>query len=272
MIGIDGKSLRQSYDRNNGQKALTIVSAWCQEHKLVLGQEKVLSKSNEITAIPLLLEQLDISGCTVTIDAIGTQKEIASQICKQGGEFILALKKNQENLYNEVVKSFEKNQDLEENSQINSEVIHVKVEANHGRIETRKIEILPASILSKKETSKWKNLKTIIKVEREIKRWNTTSSEVCFYISNLADNAEIFGQKIRSHWGIENTLHWTLDVTFSEDKSRIRRDHAPENLAIIRRLALSLINQEKSLKSSTKMKRFQAGLDNDYLLKILENY
>ncbi|WP_204106362.1 MULTISPECIES: ISAs1 family transposase [Spirulina sp. CCY15215] len=267
IIAIDGKMLRQSYDRNQQQKSLILVSAWCQEHRLVLGQEKVDSKSNEITAIPQLLNQLDIAGCTITIDAMGTQKEIASQICQKGGDYILALKANQKNLYKAVYESFEKAKEV---NSIDLENRHfTQVEKSHNRIEKRTIEVLPASVISSKESSKWQNLATIIRVERERKLWNKTSHEICFYISSLEVDAQEFATKIRSHWGIENTLHWTLDVTFSEDKSRIRRDHAAENFAILRRLAVNLINQEKTLKSSTKMKRYRAALDNNYLLKIL---
>jgi predicted transposase YbfD/YdcC len=267
VIGIDGKSFKQSYNRNRQQKALVLVSAWCQEHHLVLGQEKVDSKSNEITAIPKLLEQLDITGCVVTLDAMGTQKEIAAQICRKKGDYILALKANQAGLHQETIDCFKK----AENGQLGSTQCSQfqTLEKNHSRIEKRKIQTLPASVLSAHRRSQWEKIKTIIRVERERSLWNKSTHEVVYYLSSLEVNAQTFGEKIRSHWGIENTLHWTLDVTFREDLSRIRRDNAPENFAILRRFALNLINQEKSFKGSVRQKRFQAGLNNDYLLKIL---
>jgi predicted transposase YbfD/YdcC len=269
VLAIDGKTLKQSYERNRQQKALVIVSAWSQEHRLVLGQEKVNSQSNEITAIPQLLEQLDISGCVVTLDAMGTQKEIAAQICQQKGNYILALKANQGSLYREVMASFEKVEHGQLQNRQSSQF--QTLEKSHSRIEKRRIQTLPAATLSLKRRSEWRNIQTIVRVERERQLWNKTTHEVVFYLSSLEAGAQDFGKMIRSHWGIENTLHWTLDVTFREDSSRIRRDRAPENLALLRRFALNLINQEKTFKGSTRQKRFQAGLNNDYLLKILSS-
>jgi predicted transposase YbfD/YdcC len=210
------------------------VSAWSTSHQLVLGQKKVDSKSNEITAIPALIEMLEIAGSIITIDAMGCQKEIASLIIKKKADYILALKGNQKLLHEAVENYFEL---AEKENFREREYTHFRqVEAGHHRIEKREVWTIPVSSLPglpKQEL--WTGLSTIVMLKSERKLGNKTTQEVRFYVSSLPNNAEIIAKAIRSHWGIENSLHWTLDVTFSEDKSRIRKDNSPENFALLRR-------------------------------------
>ena len=268
VISIDGKTLKQSYDRNQQQKALHIVSAWSSSHQLVLGQKKVNQKSNEITAIPELLEMIEIEGSIITIDAMGCQKEIASLIIKKKANYILALKANQKRLYEEIKEWFELAKKEEFEGREYS--YYQEIESRHHRREKRQVWTVPISSLpSFHNQLSWKGLTTIIMVVSERKMWNKTTKETRFYLSSLEGNAEKIAKAIRSHWGIENSLHWTLDVTFAEDNSRIRRDNAPENFALLRRLALNLLKQETTFKGSLKMKRYRAAMDNNYLCSIL---
>ena len=268
FIAIDGKTLRQSYDRNQGQKALHIVSAWSSSHQLVLGQKKVKNKSNEITAIPALIEMLEISGSIITIDAMGCQKDITSLIIQKKGDYIIALKANQKCLYEQIKEWFILAD--EENLLEGESNYYESRETGHNRREKRQIWVVPISSLPcLHNQSLWTGLTTVIMVKSERHLWNKTTTEVRFYISSLAIDAEKISKAIRSHWGIENSLHWTLDVTFSEDKSRIRKENAPENFALLRRLAINLLKQETSFKGSLKMKRYRASMDNNYLTKIL---
>jgi len=266
VIAIDGKTLKQSYDRNEKQKALHIVLGT--SHQLVLGQQKVDKKSNEITAIPALLEMLEIEGSIITIDAMGCQKEIASLIIKKKADYVLALKANHKNLHKEVEEWFSLMR--KENFKNREYSYYQEVESGHNRIEKREIWTVPVSSLPFLEQQLiWKGLNTIVMVISERRLWNKTTWAVRFYISSLENNAEKIALAIRSHWGIENNLHWTLDVTFSEDNSRIRRDHSPENFSLLRRLAVNLLKQETTFKGSLKMKRYKAAMDNNYLVKIL---
>jgi len=268
VIAIDGKTLKQSYDRGGKQKALHIVSAWSSSHQLVLGQKKVNDKSNEITAIPALIEMLEIEGGIVTIDAMGCQKEITRLIRQKKGDYIIALKANQKGLYQEIKDWF----NIAEAEGFNNREYsyYQEIETGHHRIEKREVIVVSVSNLpSLYYQSLWTDFRTVVMVKSERKLWNITTTEVRFYISSVEENAQKIGQAIRSHWGIENSLHWTLDVTFSEDKSRIRKDNAPENFALLRRLALNLLKQEKSVKGSLKMKRYRASMDNDYLTQVL---
>ena len=270
VIAIDGKTMKQSYDRNQSQKPLHIVSAWSASHQLVLGQKKINNKSNEVTAIPALLELLEIEESIITIDAMGCQKEIAALIIKKKGDYLLALKGNQKLLHKDVKNWFELAR--KEKFAGREHSYYQQIEAGHHRVEKRQIWTVAVSeLLPLHNQSLWDGLKTVVMVVSERRLWNKTTTEVRFYLSSLASNAEKISQAIRSHWGIENSLHWTLDVTFSEDKSRIRKDHSPENFALIRRLAVNLLKQEKGFKGSLKMKRYLAGMDNNYLVKILDS-
>lgn len=270
VIAIDGKTMKQSYDRNQSQKPLHIVSAWSASHQLVLGQKKVNKKSNEVTAIPALLELLEIEKSIITIDAMGCQKEIAALIIKKKGDYLLALKGNQKLLHKDVKNWFDLARKEEFAGREHS--YYQQIEGGHHRVEKRQIWTVAVSELpSLHNQSLWTGLKTVVMVVSERRLWNKTTTEVRFYLSSLASNAEKISQAIRSHWGIENSLHWTLDVTFSEDKSRIRKDHSPENFALLRRLAVNLLKQEKGFKGSLKMKRYLAGMDNNYLVQILDS-
>ena len=270
VIAIDGKTMKQSYDRNQSQKPLHIVSAWSASHQLVLGQKKVNKKSNEVTAIPALLELLEIEESIITIDAVGCQKEIAALIIKKKGDYLLALKGNQKLLHKDVKNWFELARKEEFAGREHS--YHQQIEGGHHRVERRQTWTVAVSELPPLHNqSLWTGLKTVVMVVSERRLWNKTTTEVRFYLSSLASNAEKISQAIRSHWGIENSLHWTLDVTFSEDKSRIRKDHSPENFALLRRLAVNLLKQEKEFKGSLKMKRYLAGMDNNYLVQILDS-
>lgn len=270
VIAIDGKTMKQSYDRNQSQKPLHIVSAWSASHQLVLGQKKVNKKSNEVTAIPALLELLEIEKSIITIDAMGCQKEIAALIIKKKGDYLLALKGNQKLLHKDVKDWFELARKEEFAGREHS--YYQQIEGGHHRVEKRQIWTVAVSELpSLHNQSLWTGLKTVVMVVSERRLWNKTTTEVRFYLSSLASNAEKISQAIRSHWGIENSLHWTLDVTFSEDKSRIRKDNSPENFALLRRLAINLLKQEKGFKGSLKMKRYLAGMDNNYLVQILDS-
>jgi predicted transposase YbfD/YdcC len=267
LINLDGKTARGSYDREQSLKALHTVSAWASEHHLVLAQQRVESKSNEITAIPELLNLLDIKGAIITLDAMGTQRNIAAQIIDQGGDYILALKGNQGTLHNQVKAFFKAAQ------QSQWEGINVSysdsTEAGHHRIEHRQLWAVPISqVPNLTNPSKWLGLATVVMVRRERHLWNKTTTEVCFYITSLDADATLLAQAIRSHWGIENSLHWVLDVTFREDRSRIRNGHGPENIGLLRRLSLNLLKREPS-KQSIAQKRYRAAMDNDFAVKVL---
>ena len=267
-IAIDGKTMKQSYDRNNQQKALHIVTAWSSSHQLVLGQKKVDKKSNEVTAIPELIEMLEIAGSVITIDAMGCQKDITSLIIKKKGDYVLALKGNQKLLY-KAVKEWFKLAKFFLGREYN---YYEQVEAGHHRVEKIQVRTVDISELASFHNQElWTGLKTVVMIVSERRLWNKTTTEARFYLSSLSSNAEIIAGAIRSHWGIENSLHWTLDVTFCEDESRIRKQNSPENFALLRRLAINLLKQEKTSKQSLKMKRYRAAMDNNYLVKIFNS-
>lgn len=245
------------------------MSAWASANHLVLGQRKVDEKSNEITAIPKLLEMLDLHGCIVTIDAMGTQTKIAKQIVERGGDYLLAVKENQERLYQDLVGLF--SYDQEHHFQDAPYQFAKTVNKNHGRTEIRQcwttsdVEYLNTL----RDPQKWQGLSSIVMIVAERITDRHTSTETRYYISSLPANAEQHLQATRDHWGIENHLHWVLDVAFNEDRSRVRKDHAPANLAVLRHMAVNLLQQEKTAKGGFKAKRLQAALDESYLLKIL---
>lgn len=266
IIAIDGKTARRSHDRANGKSAIHMVSAWAVQDHLILGQVKTEDKSNEITAIPELLKVIDVEGCVVTIDAMGCQKEIAKQIVDQGGDYVLALKGNQGNLHKDVGLLFEKAKedhykDLPHDS-------HTTVDGGHGRVETRRYTTI-GDVDWFDEKSKWPKLTTFGMVESERDIGDQTTEETRYFISSLPNDAKRFAEAARGHWGIENGLHWCLDVAFREDDSRVRKGHGPTNLAIINRFALSLVKQDPSRKVGIKASRKRAGWDSDYLLHLL---
>lgn len=273
VIPIDGKQLRRSHDRKNGKAAIHLVSAWSSANGLALGQVEVSDKSNEITAIPQLLEVLDVSGCIVTIDAMGCQTEIAKQIIEAGGDYVLALKQNQGHLYDDVALLFD---DLAQNPAPDAySDCHIDtaqtVEKDHGRIETRCARTLSGSacIASLRNALGFANLKTVVKVTAERDIEDKVSVESRYYISSLSSDAHKLLSVTRTHWGIENCVHWVLDIAFREDECRIRNDHAAHNFALLRRIAMNLLTQEKSVKLGIHNKRLMAAWDHDYLMKVL---
>ena len=271
IISIDGKTMRGSYDRLSEQSALHIVSAWANENRLMLGQMKVDSKSNEITAIPALLKLLDISGCIITIDAMGTQTEIAAQIVTQRGDYILCLKDNHPTLHQQVKGIFEQGLKTDfEGLEVESDQ---RVEAGHGRREIRKLWVLSVSQLGglyKQE--QWAGLQSVVMVYRRRRLDNgQVTTETQFFLTSLPSDAQRISRAIRLHWGIENRLHWVLDVTFGEDDSRIRRGNGPENFTLLRRMAISILNQDTSSKRSIRQKARLASMNPDYMTKVLAN-
>lgn len=266
VIAIDGKSVRHSYDRGKGKGAIHMVSAWASENRLALGQVKVADKSNEITAIPKLLNILDIKGCIVTIDAVGAQKEIAKQIIEQEADYVLSLKGNQGNLHEDVQQLFDwaSKTDFKD---IEHEV-HQTIDKGHGRLEKRRYYLL-GNVEHLVDADQWAGLKRVgmIESERHIEGKPPTT-ERRYYLTSLDGGVERFAHASRGHWGIENRLHWSLDVVFHEDDSRIRTDYAPENMTLIRKIALNLLTKETS-KGSKKRKRLKAGWDNDFLIDVL---
>ena len=269
VIAIDGKQLRGSHDRSIGKRAIYLVSAWATANHLVLGQQKVNDKSNEITAIPELLKTLELSGCIITIDAIGTQTKIAKLIVGAEADYILSVKENQGKLYQDLTALFD--YDRQRNFQEAPYEYAKTVGKDHGRIEVRQCWSTsdPEYLESIRNRQNWKGLKSIVMIESERIIGDKSSVETRFFISSLASDAKRLLQAIRSHWGIENSLHWTLDIAFAEDRSRVRKDHAPENLAVIRHMALNLLKQETTAKGGVKAKRLQCAWSEEYLLKVL---
>lgn len=269
VIAIDGKQLRGSHDSEAGKNAIYMVSAWASESQLVLGQRKVDDKSNEITAIPKLLKLIEISGCIVTIDAIGTQTQIAKTILEHHGDYLLAVKENQGHLYEDIYDLFE--EDRSANFQDAPYGYAKTVNKDHGRIEIRQCWAIsdPEYLAAIRGVERWHGLKSLVMIESERRIGDKTERQTSFFISSLENDAEKILKARRSHWGIENSLHWVLDIAFNEDHSRVRKDNAPQNFSIIRHLALNLLKQEKSLKVGIKAKRLRCGWDPDYFLKVL---
>ena len=266
VIAIDGKTLRHSYDRSSNKAAIHMVSAWATENRLVLGQVKTEEKSNEITAIPELLRVLAHKGCIVTIDAMGCQREIVKQIVEQGADYVISLKGNQGTLHKEVELLL---QSAKENGF--KDLSHDTCETTdgeHGRIEIRRFTTT-GEVDWFEDKSKWEKLTSFGMVESERQIGDKTTRDTRYYISSLPSDAKTFAQASRGHWGIENGLHWSLDIAFREDESRIRIGHAATNLGIIRHFALNLIKQDKSRKVGVKASRKRAGWDETYLHRLL---
>ena len=272
-IAIDGKTLRHSYDRYHEKSALHLVSAWAKESRLVLGQTAVDSKSNEITAIPQLLDMLALAGCLISLDAMGCQTEIAQQIIDQEADYLLAVKDNQKYLAQDLREIFA----LEFSQPAPfADIEHdfaQTIEKSHGRIETRQCWTIsePDFIQYIRNYQAWPALQTIVLVRAKRQTQDTQSVEDRFYISSLPVTAKPILAATRSHWGIENSLHWVLDVVFREDDARMRQGHMAHNFALVRHIALNLLRQENSAKESIRAKRLKAAWNDHYLLKVLSS-
>lgn len=262
VIAIDGKTLCGSHNRRDGKSAIHMVSAWSSENGLVLAQEKTAEKSNEITAIPELLDVLALKGCIVTIDAMGCQSAIAEKIIKHKADYVLALKGNQGNLHQEVKDFFEIAH--AHNFKDVPHEYHEEYDKGHGRIEYRQCWMLSPPTTHFTTTEKWVGLKSIVMIKSRRELRDSVTEDTRFYISSLMPDAKKTLHAVRAHWGIENSLHWVLDVTFNEDDSRIRMEAAPENFAIIRHIALNLIKSDTSIKASVKRKLNMAALSDDF--------
>ncbi len=269
IINIDGKQLRGSKDKVLGKRAIYMVSAWAEENELVLGQRKVDEKSNEITAIPELLKLLALSGCIVTIDAIGTQTNIAQTIIDAGADYVLSVKENQGHLYEDISVLFAVDQ--AQNFKYASFEHAQTTNKGHGRLEVRACWSTsnPEYLNLIRGRQDWAGLKSIAMVVSTRIIEGKETRRVRFYISSLPSQAERLLHIVRKHWSIENDLHWILDVALHEDHSRVRKDQAPENFAVLRHMALNLLKQEKTAKGGIHAKQLQAAWKEDYLLKVL---
>lgn len=277
IVAVDGKALRRAL--NKDQSIKYVVSAWAESNGLVLGQLKVADKSNEITALPRLLRVLELSGCIVTIDAMGCQKKIAREIIEADADYVLALKGNQETVHQEV-KAFldqtlaEKQKPRPPGAKLPPAAAALAsletVEKDHGRLETRRYHQSTA-LAWFADLEKWEGLKSVGMVESIREVDGKSSVERRYYLSSLPLNVELFARAVRGHWGVENKLHWVMDVCFGEDQSRARAGYAAENLATLRRLALNLLKREKTKKRGIRGKQLNAGWDHAYLLRLLSN-
>lgn len=262
VISLDGKTVRGA-KCNGGNSLVHIVSAWASDRNIVLGQVKVNEKSNEITAIPELLKLLDIEDTVITIDAMGTQTEIVREIRKGNADYILAVKGNQGSLLEEIKEEFLFGKNIE---------FYEDIYGDHGRIETRKCSVISELKHVKNQNDKWMDLNQIIRIEsiREFKNSSKKPEEsVRYYITSLNDTAKSYQQKIRSHWGIENKLHWILDVAFSEDASRKRNMNSAQNYSTLLKISLNILKNDKATKQGIAGKRLKAAWNNDYLSSLL---
>jgi predicted transposase YbfD/YdcC len=270
LISLDGKTVKASFDRATASSPLHLLSAWCSEHGgLVLGQIKTETKSNEITAIPALLQLLALKGCIVTIDAMGCQTAIARQSLDQGGDYLLALKGNHKKAYAAIKQYFHPHIEHQV-AWRTAENFFDAFDDSHGRTVRRRVWTM-TDLPALPELAKWPGLQAVIVVEtiRAAHPGAPITSDDRIYISSLIRSATVFVTMIRQHWDMEHKLHWSLDVTFNEDRCRIRKEHAPENVAAVRHIALNLLRQEHSHHMSLRQKRLLCGLDEHYLLMVL---
>jgi predicted transposase YbfD/YdcC len=267
VVAIDGKTLQGSFDTAAGQSPLHLVSAWATQARLMLGQVAVDAKSNEITAIPVLLELLDLTGAIVTLDAMGCQTEIAAAIRRRGADYVLAVKDNQPGLHEVIHEAFVAH--AEQGFADASVKRLTTAERGHGRRERRAYVVAAAP---KALAARWQDVASIGMVTRTRVADGVTSEELSYYVSSRPPQVTAFARAVRGHWGIENRMHWTLDVTFAEDQSRVRKDRGPENLALLRRLTLSILQRDRSLKDSLRGKRLRAGWDDQVLLQLLTGF
>lgn len=272
FVPIDGKTMRGSYTNAEKSDMLHIVSAWASQQGITLGQVAVDSKSNEITAIPQLLEMLELRGAIVSIDAMGCQRDIAAKIIHGGGDYTLQVKGNQPTLQAAVQEAFTEVDQLDETSDASGTKSKARRrttrEKSRGREETRQYTILPLPESMSSLGAKWKGLKSIGRVVREVVCADKVTNETSYYICSYEAKVGVFSESARSHWGIENGLHWVMDVVFGEDSSRIRAGHAAENMSFLRRFVTTLLKRDTS-KSSLKQKRKEAAWDTDFLEKLL---
>lgn len=266
MVSIDGKTLRHSFDRATSTAAIHMVSAWASANRLVLGQLKVDEKSNEITAIPKLLQLLNVKGAVVTIDAMGCQKEIAKTITEQGADYVLALKDNHPTLAEAVTLFLNDARDTAF-ADI-KHAYHETVDGDHGRIETRRYWIT-SEIEWLGATASWSNLHSVGMVEARREVGETVQVDTRYFLTSLPAHDPRFAQAVRQHWGIENALHWVLDVSFQEDACRIRKEKGAQTFAVLRHIALNLLRREPHHKRGIKARRKRAGWDRDYLVQVL---
>jgi predicted transposase YbfD/YdcC len=269
LVSLDGKKVRRSHDKQHERDGIWVVSAWAGENRMVLGQTKVDAKSNEITAIPQLLIALDISGCVVTVDALGTQTTIAQQIIAAGADYILPVKDNQGTLYEDMALLFEGFE-----AEAYADVIYdtaKQITQGHDRREIRQCWVVqqPEYRAYLRREPHWPQLTSLVKLLTIRQTAKKSEVTIRYFISSWTASAQAFLKRIREHWQIENGLHWVLDIAFREDESRIRKDHAPQNMAVLRHMALNLLKQDTSVKVGIAAKRKMAGWDNNYLLKVL---
>jgi predicted transposase YbfD/YdcC len=271
VIAVDGKTARGSYDAMSGQSAIHLVSAWASETGVLLGQRKVDEKSNEITVVPELLEQINIKGCIVTVDALNCQKEIATKIIERGGDYVLSLKKNHPLLHQEVVDWFEWAQ-ARQFRDVPSD-FHQTMNKGHGRLETRRCWVIhdPRALQQMGYDTSWAGLQSVALVERTRHSQDKHQHELAYYLTSLGANARRLLNATRAHWSVENNFHWTMDVVFGEDATRVRMEEGAENMAIIRHIALNLLKRHP-LKRSISRKQLRAALDDAFLLELLTQF
>ena len=273
VVALDGKTLRHSFDTATNTAAIHIVSAWASRARLCLGQVKVNEKSNEINAVPALLKMLDVRGCLVTADAMNCQKATARQITEQGATFVLALKSNHPALY-EAVGLFVEHAAEQKWAELITRTVTTN-DKDHGRIEVRNYRLigLPEGIAWADIKRAWPGLESIGIAECSRQTGDNVSKETRYYLTAIPaapqNSARRFARAVRYHWGIENSLHWSLDVSFNEDDCRVRKDHGPENLAVLRHVSLNLLKRDHTTKAGIKTRRLKAGWSNDYLEQLL---